>query len=66
MGGVETWSFVWLNGEDILHCIGDHGQGEGRRWVRRFKRPEEFVDHVGRKGVKKNGACFGTGDGLLP
>ncbi len=66
MGVVETWLFVWLDGEDILHCVGDHVNGEGWWWVRRVKLIEEFVDHVGRKGVKKNGASFGIGDGLLP
>ncbi len=66
MGGVKTSLFVWSNVEEILHCVGDHGQGEGWRWKRRFKRLEELLDHVGRKGVKKDGASFGTGDGLLP
>ncbi len=66
VGVSETWLFGRSNVEDILHCVGDHGQGEGWRWVRRVKRLEEVSDHVGRKGVKKDGAGFGIGDGLLP
>ncbi len=66
MGGVKSWLFGWLNVEEILHCIGDHGQGESWQWVRCFNFFEELLDHVGRKGVKKDGASLGTGDGLLP
>ncbi len=66
MGGVETWSFVWSDMEEILHCVGDQRQGEGWWWVRRVKRLKVLSDHVGRKGVKKDDAGFGAGDGLLP
>ncbi len=66
MGDVEMWLFVWSNGEDILHCVGDHVDDEGWWWERHVKRLEEFVGHVVREGVKKNGASFGTGDRLLP
>ncbi len=64
VGSVESWLFGWLNVEEILHCVGDHGNGEG--WVRLNERLEVFSDHVGRKGVEKDVASFGTGDGLFP
>ncbi len=58
--------FGWLDVEEILHCVGDHGDGEGWRWVRHVDRFQVLLDHVRRKGVEKDGAGFGTGDGLLP
>ncbi len=63
MDGVETLLFDCLNVEGILHCVGDHVQGEGWRRVRHFQRLEEFVDHVEKEGVEKDGASFSTGDG---
>ncbi len=66
MGGVKSWLFGWLNVEEILHCVGDHGDGEGWRQVRRVERLQVLLNHVRWKGVEKDGAGFGTGDGLLP
>ncbi len=66
VGSVEMWLFGWPNVEEILHGIGDHGNGEGWLWVRRVERLKVLSDHVRQKGVKKDGASFGTGDGLLP
>ncbi len=58
--------FGWSNVEEVLHGIGDHVDGEGWWWVRLVDFLKGLSNHVGRKGVEKDVASFGTGDGLLP
>ncbi len=52
--------------EEVFYCVGDHGDGEGWRRVRRVECFKVLLDQVGRKGVEKDGASFGIGDGLFP
>ncbi len=66
MGVSETWSDGGTNMEEVFHTIGDHVNGEGWGWVRRVERLKVLPNHVGREGVQKDGASFGTGDGLFP
>ncbi len=65
-GVSKTRSFGWSSVEEVLHGVGDHVKGEGWWGVRHVKCLKVLSDHVGRKGVEKDVASFGTGDGLLP
>ncbi len=58
--------FRWKNVEEVLHCVGDHVDGEGWWRVRRVECLKVLANHVKRKGVEKDVASFGIGDGLFP
>ncbi len=51
---------------EVLHCVGDHVDGEGWWWVRCVECLEVLLDYVGREGVEEDGASFSAGDGLFP